>query len=364
MPWVVSYSPCTRVFRRSIEEAETYLNALGADWSLLEELQRDKTSKVHDTKISIPICVALQIALVRLLESWGITASGVASHSSGEISAAFAVGALAHRQAIATAYFRAILVADETKRAPGSAKGAMAAVGLGVDAVQPYLDRLTKGKAVVACVNSPQSVTISGDEDAVHEITDLCKQDDVFARRLKVQQAYHSHHMNLFADAYRDRLRIEMARSVVKGDKQELKAVFSSAVTGGRIADIKEIASPDHWVGSLVQPVEFVDALTEMILGNPDDPTGRSVDVLLEVGPHTALGGPIREILSLPEFEGIELPYWGCLVRDEHAGDSMRSAAINLFREGQSLSMDQINFPLPAYNDEGPQVLTDLPSYP
>ncbi|PWY94533.1 putative polyketide synthase [Aspergillus sclerotioniger CBS 115572] len=361
------------VFRQSIEEAEAYLKDLGADWSLLEELQRDKaTTQVHATKISIPVCVALQIALVRLLESWGITPSAVASHSSGEIAAAFAVGALTHRQAMATAYYRAVLVADETQRPPGAAKGAMAAVGLGVDAVQPYLARLTKenGKAVVACVNSPQSVTISGDSDAVQVIEDLCKQDGVFARRLKVQQAYHSHHMDPFADAYRERLRAEMARGVLQNGKQqaqaakkELKAVFASAVTGGRVTDIKDIASPDHWVGSLVQPVEFVDAVTEMVLGDPDDPTGRSVDVLLEVGPHTALGGPIREILSLPEFEGIELPYWGCLIRDEHAGDSMRSAAINLFREGQSLVMDQINFPVPSY-DEEPQVLTDLPSYP
>ncbi|KAF7156259.1 hypothetical protein CNMCM5623_009652 [Aspergillus felis] len=359
------------VFRQSIEEAEAYLHDLGADWSLLEELQRDKkTTRVHDTKISIPVCVALQIALVRLLEAWGITPSAVASHSSGEIAAAFAVGALTHRQAIATAYYRAVLVADETLRPAGAAKGAMAAVGLGVDAVQSYLDRLSKenGKAVVACVNSPQSVTISGDSDAVQEIEDLCKQDGVFARRLRVQQAYHSHHMDPFADAYRERLRVEMARGVVENGKQaakqELKAVFSSAVTGGRITKMEEIASPDHWVGSLVQPVEFVDAFTEMVLGDPDDPTGRSVDVLLEVGPHTALGGPIREILSLAEFEGIELPYWGCLVRDEHAGDSMRSAAVNLFREGQSLVMNQINFPVPAYDDESPQVLTDLPSYP
>ncbi|KAJ5675037.1 Acyl transferase/acyl hydrolase/lysophospholipase [Penicillium maclennaniae] len=362
------------IFRQSIEEAGVYLHALGADWSLLEELQRDaKTTKVHTTMISIPVCVALQIALVRLLETWGITASAVASHSSGEIAAAFAVGALTHRQAIATAFYRAILVADETQRAPGAAKGAMAAVGLGFEEVQSYLDRLTKGngKAVVACVNSPQSVTISGDAHAVQEIEDLCKQDGVFARRLKVQQAYHSHHMDSFADAYRECLRSEMARDVVQSGKQHLrtakqglKAVFSSAVTGGRITDPQQIASPDHWVGSLVQPVEFVDAFTEMVLGDPDDPTGRSVDVLLEVGPHTALGGPIREILSLPEFEGIELPYWGCLVRDEHAGDSMRSAAINLFREGQALVMNQVNFPVPAYDDAGPQVLTDLPSYP
>ncbi|KAI1781283.1 putative polyketide synthase [Hypoxylon cercidicola] len=362
------------VFRRSIEAAEAHLRALGADWSLLEELQRDKkTTRVHATEISIPVCVALQIALVSLLESWGITPTAVTSHSSGEIAAAFAMGALTHRQAMATAYYRAVLAADETLRPQGAAKGSMAAVGLGAGEVQVYLDRLTKGngKAVIACVNSPQSVTISGDAPAVQELEEMCKEDGVFARRLKVQQAYHSHHMDPFADAYRERLRLEMARDVASHGKRhpqeaekESTVIFSSAVTGGRITDIKQIASPDHWVGSLVQPVEFVDAFTDMVLGDLDDPTGRSVDVLLEVGPHTALGGPIREILSLPEFEGIELPYWGTLVRDEHAGDSMRSAAINLFREGHPLVMTEINFPMPEYDDDGPRVLTDLPSYP
>ncbi|KAI8949442.1 putative polyketide synthase [Xylaria longipes] len=352
------------VFRRSIEAAEAHLRALGADWSLLEELQRDaKATRVHATAISIPVCVALQIALVSLLEA----------HSSGEIAAAFAIGALTHRQAMATAYYRAVLAADETQRPSGAAKGSMAAVGLGAEEVQSYLDRLTEGsgKAVIACVNSPQSVTISGDAPAVQELEDLCKQDGVFARRLKVQQAYHSHHMDPFAEIYRERLRNEMARDVVHHGKRHLQeaekestVIFSSAVTGRRVTDIKQIASPDHWVGSLVQPVQFVDAFIDMVLGDLDDPTGRSVDVLLEVGPHTALGGPIREILSLPEFEGIELPYWGTLVRDEHAGDSMRSAAINLLREGQPLVMSQINFPVPAYGDEGPRVLTDLPSYP
>lgn len=99
----------------------------------------------------------------------------------------------------------------------------MAAVGLGVEAIQPYFDRLTKenGKAVVACVNSPQSVTISGDDAAVQEIEDLCKQDGVFARRLKVQQAYHSHHMDPFAADYRERLRLEMAHDVEQRTKQQ-----------------------------------------------------------------------------------------------------------------------------------------------
>lgn len=362
------------VFRQSIQEAEAHLRALGADWSLFEELNRDaKTTRVHATAISIPVCVALQIALVRLLEAWGITPTAVTSHSSGEIAAAFAVGAITHRQAMAAAYYRTVLAADERQRAPGAAKGAMAAVGLGAEEVQFYLDRLTEGsgKAVIACVNSPQSVTMSGDVNAIQEIEDLCKQDGVFARRLKVQQAYHSHHMKPFAETYRERLRNQMARDILQVGKQhpqkveeELKVIFSSAVTGGRITNIKDIASPDHWVGSLVQPVQFVDAFIDMVLGDILDPTGRSIDLLLEVGPHTALGGPIREILSLPDFKGTELPYWGCLVRDEHAGDTMRSVAINLLREGQPLIMSQINFPVLAYNDEGPRVLTDLPSYP
>jgi acyl transferase domain-containing protein/NADPH:quinone reductase-like Zn-dependent oxidoreductase len=364
------------VFRQSIDEAEAHLRDIGATWSLLEELQRDpKTTRVHATSISIPVCVAVQIALVRLLKSWGITPTAVTSHSSGEIAAAYAVGALTFRQAMATAYHRAMLAADESLRVPGAPNGGMVAVGLGAEETQEYLDRVADvGQVVVACVNSPQSVTVSGDADAVMAVEALCKEDGVFARKLKVEQAYHSHHMNSLVDAYRELLRKEMARTVTKQlngeEEEELKVIFSSAVTGGRITDAKEIADPDHWVGSLVQPVQFVDAFTEMVLGETDDASGRSIDVVLEVGPHTALGGPIREIMSLVEFDGIELPYWGCLVRNEHAGDTMRAAAINLLREGLPLVMSEINFPKSPsehsylYDDDLPRVPTDLPTYP
>ncbi|KAL6816622.1 putative polyketide synthase [Trichoderma sp. SZMC 28015] len=319
------------VYRQSIEEAEAHLHDLGATWSLLEELQRDpKTTKVHATSISIPVCVAVQIGLVRLLKSWGIKPAAVTSHSSGEISAAYAVGALTHRQAMATAYYRAILAAEESARV-GPQKGGMA--------------------AVVA-----DSVTVSGDNEAVAAVEALCKDEGVFARKLKVEQAYHSHHMDPLADAYHELLRKEMARTATKTleaeieelEDGELKVIFSSAVTGGRITDAKEIADPDHWVGN-------------MVLGDTEDASGRNIDVVLEVGPHTALGGPIREIMSLVEFDGIELPYWGALVRNEHAGDTMRTAAINLLKEGlPPSSSDRWHL----YDDDLPRVLTDLPTYP
>lgn len=305
--------------------------------------------------------MAVQIALVRLLKSWGIKPAAVTSHSSGEIAAAYAVGALTLRQAMATAYYRAVL----------------AAVGLGAEETQEYLDRVADvGKVVVTCVNSPQSVTVSGDTDAVTAVEALCKEDGVFARKLKVEQAYHSHYIDPLADAYRELLHKEIVRIVIKpldreaeaeaeegAEEGELKVIFSSAVTGGRITDAKEIADPDHWVGSLVQPVLFMDAFTDMVLGDTDDASGRNIDVVLEVGPHTALGGrggPIREIMPLVEFDGIE-----------HACDTMRAAAANLLREGLPLVMSEINFPKPSsssrwhlYDDDLPRVLTDLPTYP
>ncbi|THZ19732.1 hypothetical protein D6C89_07604 [Aureobasidium pullulans] len=84
----------------------------------------------------------------------------------------------------------------------GLGKGGMIAVGLSLDAGQDYLDRLTKGRVVIACYNSPTSITASGDYDAIEELEELLKADNVFARRLRIDYAYHSHHMKAIATPY------------------------------------------------------------------------------------------------------------------------------------------------------------------
>ncbi|RMZ82271.1 hypothetical protein DV738_g1896, partial [Chaetothyriales sp. CBS 135597] len=364
---LISYFP---VYRASLEEAERQLKDLGANWSLIEELGRDaQTTKVNTTALSIPICVAVQIALVDLLQTWGIRPTAVTSHSSGEIAAAYAAGALTLRQAMACAYYRAVLSADAaTKRISGE-NGSMVAVGLGAEEAQAsYLNRLTSGgRAVIACVNSPQSVTVAGDVSAVQELEDMCNAEGVFARRLRVDTAYHSHHMLPLATPYKDLLRRELPDKGLKSGDDNLNLAFSSPVTGGRVTRASRIANPDHWVASMVQPVEFVDAFKDMVLGSDPASTGSSsssssIDVVLEVGPHSALAAPIREILSLAEFEGVDLPYWSCLLRKEHAVDTMLSVAISLLREGLPIDLRQINFPqgIPS----SLRVLTDLPSYP
>ncbi|KAL4738027.1 hypothetical protein BDV11DRAFT_216252 [Aspergillus similis] len=367
------------VFRATLEEAQQYLRQLGADWSLTEELMKDAaTTRVNDTGLSIPICVAVQIALVRLLKAWGITASAVTSHSSGEIAAAYTVGALSLRQAMAVAYYRAAMAADKTLNSAEGPRGAMVAVGVGKDAAQAYLDRVegSAGRAVVACINSPSSITIAGDEAAVVAVEKLATEEGVFARRLKVETGYHSHHMEPIASPYREALRAALAQDDVKSgarDQTDIpgfadateagsldRIVFSSPVTGGRVTSAKVLSDSEHWVHSLLQPVRFVEAFTDMVLGSTDS---SNVDMILEVGPHTALGGPIKEILALPEFSSrnVSLPYMGCLVRKEDARDCMLTAALSLLSKGHSVDLLRLGFPsgIPEV-----QVLTNLPSYP
>ncbi|RDW58830.1 hypothetical protein BP6252_13306 [Coleophoma cylindrospora] len=353
---IIAYPP----FKASLQEGETYLKDLGADWSLLEELHRNaETSRVNDTVMSIPVCVALQISLVRLLRAWGVTPTAVASHSSGEIAAAYQVGALSYKSAMAVAYHRAVLTADKACHGEGI-KGGMIAIGAGIEDTNSYLDRLKTGRAVAACINSPSSVTVAGDLSAVQELEDIAKNEGIFARKLRVQTAYHSHHMDPVAEPYHEALANHHIQSADEGDALDTIA-FSSPVTGGRIYSVEDLAHPDHWVESLTQPVRFVDAISDMILGD-FDPTGTSVDVIIEVGPHSALGGPVKEITGLPEFNGIQIPYYSCLQRKTNARDSMQDLVANLLREGHQFDLGPINFPWGKWPHV--RVMSDLPSYP
>ncbi|KAK6076193.1 beta-ketoacyl synthase domain-containing protein [Seiridium cupressi] len=347
-------------FKQSLVEADGYLRELGTQWSLLDELSHDEeSSRVNHTGLSIPICVALQISLVRLLRDWGITPKAVTSHSSGEIAAAFTVGAISYQGAMAIAYYRSVLAADDSLR--GSLRGGMIALGIGEEEARAHLETLkSRSVAVVACVNSQSSVTVAGDIDAIEELETNAKEDGVFARRLKVDTAYHSHHMEPIAGPYLKALsNINLRGNVPTGSSP---ITFSSPVTGGRIDNLAELGGPEHWVASLLRPVQFLDAFSGMVQ-NAADPAGLHVDVVIEVGPHSALRGPIRQILELPEFDGVKLPYYSCLERKIDARDSMQALAASLFSEGQSLNLEALNFP---YGKDSNiiRVLTDLPSYP
>lgn len=338
------------VFRDTLYEAERYLREFGATYSLMEELhQNENTTRVNEAVLGQPVCVAVQIALVRLLQSWGVKPAAVTSHSSGEIASAYAAGVLSLRNAMGVVYARGTLASDVAKYSK-LGPGGMMAVGLGVDQVQKYLTRVTAGHIVVACQNSPSSVTISGDIEGIDELLTLLQADAVFARKLQVPAAYHSHHMEPLAEAY-----AEWLNANITPEPQMYDVIYSSPTTGQRMTDVEKIGSADHWVKSLTQPVRFVESFTNMCFSMPGSST--DVDMVIELGAHPALSGPIQDITTLEAFKESTVGYASCLVRKKNAIDTIHALACDLISKGVPLDMAGVNLTV-----EG-RVLTNLPSY-
>lgn len=141
-------------------------------------------SRISEAAIAQPATTALQIGIIDILLEWGLAPSAVVGHSSGEIAAAYAAGALTMREAIITAYLRGVAVMKITK------SGAMAAIALSRHETSNFLMTGVE----VACENSPRSVTISGDSEGIDHVIARIKAEhpDVLCKRLKVDTAYHS----------------------------------------------------------------------------------------------------------------------------------------------------------------------------
>lgn len=342
------------VFSRSVAKSAAFLKEMGCDWDPVAELQKaPKESRLGEPERSQPICSVLQIALVEELRSWGVVPSKVIGHSSGEIAAAYAIGALSHRDAIAVAYFRGRASAGLSSR-----KGGMMAVGCSREDAQKLMAE-TKIQLTVACVNSPSNVTISGDVDTLELLRAVCEKRGLFARRLKVEVAYHSPHMNSCSAEYVNSIAdISPLLSEEEEDQEQGRAsekpIMVSSVTGSEVD--AEALGPYYWVRNLISPVLFTDAVKEMVCPEAEEDGKNTIDFLVEIGPHGALGGPIEQILS---HHGIKnVGYRSMLTRGESALNTSLSLAAELFRIGVPLDVVNVN------GDSQCRLLTSLPPYP
>ena len=318
-------------FRNSIRSMDQLLQSAidGPQWTLEEELQRPaRTSGVHAADLSQPLCTAIQIALVDLFASVDVKPAGVVGHSSGEIAAAYAAGAVTAKEAIIAAWQRGLAAKKQTR------PGAMAAVGLGWDEVQPFL----VSQVVVACENSHKSVTLSGDTDAVQDTISRIRKShpDVMARLLKVDKAYHSYHMREIGEEYSSALQRDLV-----GTSPTIP--FFSSVTG------KEERDPIgalYWQKNLESPVLFKTAVSGILdqIQNP---------AFLEIGPNGALAGPLRQILA---HDSSSAPYVSAMARGEDCVQSFLTAIGTLY---------ELNIPVD-FNAlmPGGVCLPDLPHYP
>ncbi|KAH7327102.1 beta-ketoacyl synthase domain-containing protein [Rhexocercosporidium sp. MPI-PUGE-AT-0058] len=339
------------VFAATMEKIDRYLFELGADFSMIEELSQDvEKSRVSAAHISQPACTAVQLALTDLLKSWGIKPTAVAGHSSGEIGAAYAAGALSLESCVAIAYFRGQSIVLLKNKYP-ELKGAMMAVGSSAEDMRPLIKLLRDGRATVACINSPSSITASGDEAAINELQEAVEAKQMFNRKLRVDTAYHSHHMNLVAEEYRD--------TIKHVTSEETSAVtFHSSLQGHQIGT-KDLG-PSYWVENLTCPVRFSEAVQSMCapIADNNDP---GVDVLIEIGPHAALEGPVKQILKSVGGSALKIPYTSTLLRNKDAVDTIVQLAATMFMKGVDINFGAINFPFPGI--KAPVLLTNLPKY-
>ncbi|KAL4795380.1 acyl transferase domain-containing protein [Aspergillus venezuelensis] len=321
---------------KTIQSMDQVLQGLkdhAPSWSIEDILfSCDDKTQLSRAELSQPLCTAIQIAVIDLLSSWGITPSAVVGHSSGEIAAAYAAGALSRDSALITAFYRGYVCKNPTSL------GGMAAIGLGKVEVLPFL---LPGVGV-ACENSGSSVTLSGDHEALGQVMDAikAKSDQVFVRKLSVEMAYHSEHMKDVGDWYREMISKHLVPS-------SPKVPLYSSVYGGKVLSDESDFGPRYWQENLENPVLFHDAVKSLLQDSP-----RMVHV--EVGPHHALRGSLRQIY---QETGISLRHIPTLTRGEDDTQAILSTIGQLYTAGVSVS-------LPCDPGQTQHVLSDLPAYP
>jgi mycoketide-CoA synthase len=256
---------------------------------------------LNTTEFAQPALFAVEVALYRLLESWGVRPDYVMGHSVGELTAAHVAGALSLENA-------ALLVVARGRFMQAlPAGGAMVAVQATEDEVRPLLTE----NIGIAAVNGPSSVVVSGDEGAVNAIAEQLRAQGRRVHRLAVSHAFHSPLMEPMIDEFRAAARELTVNPVT--------IPVISNVTGELAGD--DFASAEYWLQHIRAAVRFADSIRYA------NSTGASR--FLEVGPGGGLTSSIEE--SLAEVDVASVPL---LRKDRPEPTSLMTGVAQAFVSG------------------------------
>lgn len=298
-------------------------------WSLVDAmLQPEETSLVGKTHIAQPANFLCQLLVTEWLAARGIRPAAVVGHSVGEVASAWASGVLGLEDAIRVSYQRAKL------QATTAGQGGMLAVGLS-EADALALIESTHGKVEIAAINGPTAVTLAGDESSLNDLAGRLEVRGIFNRRLKVEVAYHSRYM----DPILDNLRSELSNLAL----HEATTPVWSTVNPHQGSE--GLFGADYWCRNVREPVRFRAAIEDLL--------DYGYRLFVEIGPHSVIGGNIREIMARRNDEGRTI---STLVRGASDSRQLHATLGRLYAAGAAPDWLQINGPANAQ--------LDLPCHP
>ncbi|MFJ8150206.1 beta-ketoacyl synthase N-terminal-like domain-containing protein [Streptomyces sp. NPDC096048] len=234
----------------------------------------EEAASLDGTGYAQPALFAFEVALYRLLESWGTVPDRLVGHSVGEIAAAHVAGVLSLQDACVLVAARGRLM---RALPPG---GTMVAVGCSEAEVLPLLADRTR-EVAVAAVNGPRSLVLSGAEEPLSELTAELSAAGHRTRLLAVSHAFHSPLMEpMLADF----------RETVAGLSFHAPTVPLVSCVTGRPLTAQEARDPEHWVRHVRDTVRFADAVGRL--------AEEHTTVYVELGPEAALAPMVEECLG------------------------------------------------------------------
>jgi myxalamid-type polyketide synthase MxaB len=296
------------VFRTTLESCAQALSRY-AEWSLLDEIRADAaTSRLEELDVVQPVLFAVQVALAAQWRAWGVEPDAVVGHSMGEVAAAYVAGIIGLDDAA-----RIICRRSQIVRRRASGHGRMAVVNLPLEATEALLTGYAD-RVAVAAINGSTTTVISGESDALDELSQLAERRDIFFQFVNVDYASHSPQMDLLRD--------ELLESLGAIDARPTSIAMMSTSGRATLIDGPE-CNAAYWVSNLRHPVVFAQAIEALIADG--------FDVLLELSAHPTLAMSMSECLRQSQRPGIVLP---SMRRDEDDRTVMLEAFGELYTAG------------------------------
>ncbi|MEV7091758.1 type I polyketide synthase [Amycolatopsis sp. NPDC051045] len=261
------------VFAERIAECAAALEPW-VDWSLLDVLRGD-VDLLDRVDVLQPASFAMMVGLAAVWASVGVVPDAVLGHSQGEIAAACVAGALSLEDAAKVVALRSQAIAAKL-----AGRGGMASVQLSEDDAVRQLAPWA-GRVEVAAVNSPSSAVIAGDAEALAEALETLSAQGIRVRRVAVDYASHTRHVEDIEET--------LAEALAGLDARAPLVPFLSTLTGEWIRDAG-VVDGGYWYRNLRSQVGFGPAATALL--------GQGHGVFVEVSAHPVLVQPITELID------------------------------------------------------------------